>query len=68
MLGVSRLRHKKGAPTERKAGTEAERIMWQKIFQVSLMVSAPLVWGIAVAWILPKLRRQKVDETDMQAE
>ena len=32
------------------------------------MVVAPLVWGVAVAWILPKLRRQRIDNTDMQAE
>ena len=32
------------------------------------MVIAPLVWGIGVALLLPKLRRGKTDNTDLQAE
>jgi len=42
--------------------------MWQKALQVSLMVIAPLAWGVAVAWLVPRLRRPRIDNTDMQAE
>jgi hypothetical protein len=42
--------------------------MWRDIVRVSLMVIAPLAWGIGVAWLLPKLRRGRIDNTDMQAE
>jgi len=32
------------------------------------MVIAPLAWGVFVAWLVPKLRRPKIDNKDMQAE
>ena len=38
--------------------------MWQKLLNVSLMVVIPLVWGVGMALLVPRLRRKRQSDVE----